>query len=106
MDKYEALTYCGIYCGSCQNYKKNMNCAGCRNEAVLVDDCETKVCAVKRGLLHCGLCTDFPCGMMEDFYSFDKPSRQVARQGMERIRQIGADAWLAEQKAEQGHSPK
>ena len=97
MDKYEALSFCGIYCGSCRNFKKNMGCAGCRGEAVLVDDCPTKACAVACGLLHCGLCGEFPCKMLADFYHDGKPPHRAALDAMERIIQVGPEAWLAEQ---------
>ena len=97
MNEYEALSYCGIYCGACTNFKKNMNCLGCRNEQSLVDDCPTRDCAIGRGLLHCGECVEFPCKILNDFYHDGKPSHLSALDNMREIISRGADNWLLEQ---------
>ncbi|MCL2402157.1 MAG: DUF3795 domain-containing protein [Oscillospiraceae bacterium] len=97
MGKYEALSYCGMFCGECANYKQNMNCQGCRNETALVDDCPTRACAIQRGLLHCGECGEFPCVMLNDFYYDGKPSHLAAFHNMQKIIKNGADEWLMEQ---------
>jgi len=91
---YEALSYCGFACTSCNNYKKNENCQGCRNEAKLLEDCPTRTCAIKRGLLHCGLCEEFPCEELQAFYHDDKPSHLQAYKNMLDIIEMGADEWL------------
>jgi hypothetical protein len=97
MKKYEALAYCGLYCGGCKNYKEEMNCQGCRYETSLVDDCPTRACAIERGLLHCGDCEDFPCATLKDFYEDGVRHHGVAFQNMLRIKDIGPDEWLREQ---------
>jgi len=82
---YETLSYCGIDCGKCKNYKQNMNCAGCRNEEELIADCPTKACAVEKGLLHCGECEDFPCKELEEFYNSGSAMRKEAYENMLKI---------------------
>jgi hypothetical protein len=97
MKNFEALAYCGLFCGGCKNYKENMNCQGCRNEKSLVDDCPTRACAIKRGLRHCGECDEFPCPVLKEFYEDGVRHHEAAYQNMLRIRSVGADRWLIEQ---------
>ena len=97
MSNYEALSYCGVFCGKCANYKKNVNCAGCRNECSLVDDCPTRACAITRGFFHCGECYDFPCKVLNDFYNDGKPLHLKAYHNMQDIMKKGHDEWLKEQ---------
>ena len=95
--KYETLSYCGIFCGTCKNYKQNMNCAGCRNEPELLHDCPSRACAMERKLLHCGQCSEFPCDVLNNFYNDGKPHRKQAYFNMLEIMEIGADEWLSRQ---------
>jgi len=97
MNSYDVLSYCGVYCGSCRNYKKNMNCQGCRSETKLVDDCPTRACAIKRELLHCGECGEFPCKTLNDFYNDGNPMHLAAYHNMLDIIKYGADEWLKKQ---------
>ena len=94
MKHYEALSYCGIYCGSCKNYKQNVNCAGCREEKVLLSDCPTRVCAAKKGYLHCGECDIFPCDELDNFYNSGKEIHKQAYFNILEIKRIGIDEWL------------
>lgn len=71
MRQYETLSFCGIYCGGCKNYKENMNCMGCRYESELIKDCPTRTCAIGKSLLYCGDCENFPCSELNDFYTMD-----------------------------------
>jgi len=96
----EELSYCGIYCGSCKNYKQNMNCMGCRYEESMVDDCPTRACAIDRGLVHCGECAEFPCAVLKEFYEDGVWLHKQAYENLMRIREIGTEAWLAEQEKE------
>ena len=97
MKQYEKLSFCGIYCGGCKNYKKNMNCVGCRYEKELVNDCPTRSCAIKRGFLHCGECKSFPCNELNVFYNDSIPLHKLAFQNILRIKEIGIEKWLIEQ---------
>jgi hypothetical protein len=100
MKEYEALAYCGLYCGGCKNYKEEMNCMGCRFEKSLVDDCPTRACAAKKGLLYCGECEEFPCPGLKDFYEDGIRHHAVALQNALRIKEIGPEDWLLEQQRE------
>ena len=100
MSQYEKLSFCGIYCGSCKNYKQNYNCMGCRTEKELLDDCPTRTCFMSKGLLHCGLCDDFPCDMLNEFYNDGAKHRAQAYENMVKIRVVGVDGWLSEQEDE------
>jgi hypothetical protein len=100
MKKFEALAYCGLYCGGCKNYKEKMNCMGCRFEKSLVDDCPTRACAVKRGLLYCGDCEEFPCPSLKGFYEDGMRHHAMAFQNVLRIKEIGPEDWLLEQQRE------
>jgi hypothetical protein len=99
MDKYETLSYCGIDCNRCSNFKQNMNCAGCRNEKDMLSDCPTRFCAMGKKLLHCGECEDFPCGELNDFYNDGKPSHYQAYLNTLEINKIGVDEWLIRQES-------
>jgi hypothetical protein len=102
MDQYEKLSLCGLYCGGCKNYKENYNCMGCRNEKELVDDCPTRACCIDKGLLHCGLCEDFPCGILNDFYTDGMKHHELAFKNMLDIKERGAEQWLNDQ--EEAHT--
>ena len=63
---------CGILCGEC-GYREQMNCKGC----VLIDvpfwgeACPLKTCCEEKKLNYCGECSDFPCGLLNQF-AYDK----------------------------------
>ena len=67
------IAYCGIDCQKCKNYKKNMNCAGCRHELELLEDCPTRICCSEKGFLHCSECNEFPCEELKCFYNDGNP---------------------------------
>lgn len=64
---------CGIRCSE-KDCKKEfgLDCPGC---AKALDapwgHCPIKACCETKGLLHCGECGEFPCGMLHDF-AYDK----------------------------------
>ncbi len=99
----EKLSFCGIYCGGCLNFKKNYNCQGCRVDETLLEDCPFIPCAKAKTLTHCGECQEFPCTMMSDFYNDGNPSHYKAFENMKEIIEIGHEAWLL--KAEQSSCP-
>lgn len=100
MEQHETLSFCGVYCGGCRNYKENADCSGCRNEENLLDDCPTRSCAIKRGVLHCGECEEFPCAELRDFYGDGKRHHEVAFENIRQIRKNGTTKWLVEQENE------
>lgn len=100
MKQHETLSYCGIYCGGCKNYKENMNCMGCRNEKELVNDCPTRTCAINKGLLYCGECENFPCNELNNFYNDGIAHHKVAYQNILKIKETGMEKWNIEQEKE------
>jgi len=98
MKNFEELAYCGMFCGSCKNYKKGANCLGCRNEDKLLSDCPTRVCTFEKGLIHCGECFEFPCKILKEFYEDGIPHHSTAYQNILRIKEIGIENWFSEQK--------
>ena len=84
------LAFCGIYCGECKNYRQNMNCAGCRTEEKLIDDCTIRVCAAKFGYFHCGECGQFPCEELNEFYNDGKASHLKAYYNLLEMRESRA----------------
>jgi len=63
---------CGILCGVCE-YKEKKNCGGCVHitKPFWDDACPVKDCCEGKGLEHCGLCSDFPCDLLNQF-AYDK----------------------------------
>jgi len=97
VENLSRLAYCGLYCGGCRNFQENMNCQGCRDEVEMVSDCPTKVCAVRRGFLHCGECAEFPCAELNTFYNDGVRHHAMAYENIQSIKSTGLTSWLAEQ---------
>ena len=56
---------CGICCGGCER-KEEVHCKGCTEMKLPFwgGECGVKSCCEKKGLNHCGECSDFPCEML------------------------------------------
>ena len=56
---------CGICCNDCER-KAEVHCTGCLSMALPFwgGECPVKSCCEGRGLDHCGLCPEFPCGVL------------------------------------------
>jgi hypothetical protein len=67
-------------------------CPGCRQDGGY-PACEIRICARERQIEVCALCEQFPC---ERIQHFAKVYPTLITDG-ERLREIGVDAWLAEQ---------
>lgn len=62
---------CGILCGMC-GYAEQTGCKGCANiKNPFWGECPVKGCCEERCLEHCGLCTAFPCELLNQF-AYDK----------------------------------
>lgn len=63
---------CGILCNECE-YREKMNCGTCINieKPFWGDGCPVKNCCEEKELEHCGLCSDFPCDLLNQF-AYDK----------------------------------
>jgi hypothetical protein len=100
--QYSLLAYCGLYCGGCRSYQENsdVGCKGCRDEKTLVNDCPTRECAMRKGILHCGECESFPCELLDGFYKDGHAHHALAYDNILKIRLSGAEEWLTQQETE------
>lgn len=67
-DRPKISSRCGLLCGECA-YREQMNCTGCVQiqKPFWGESCPVKSCCEGRGLDHCGLCGEFPCGLLKQF---------------------------------------
>jgi len=115
---YRFESFCGLYCGACEVLRANKEdrveatatawgmkpedliCHGCKSEvnSFYCRDCEIKDCATRKGVEFCGDCADFPCQFLLDLQKDEHPHHAVILKNMDRIKEIGLDDWLKEQK--------
>lgn len=81
---------CGCVCSECA-YKDQMGCKGCLN----IDNpfwgvCPMKACCEDKKLNHCGLCDEFPCGLLNQF-AYDE------KQGDNGLRIVQCRNWCREE---------
>ena len=121
-----SVAVCGLNCAKCDMYlashgneklrdeivawfKKERNetlkpeqirCEGCGGslDAHWSPDCRMMLCAKKRGLQHCFQCEDFPCPSVNEFSSDGTPHHKRTVENSKRMREIGIEAWIEEQK--------
>jgi len=119
--EYVYDTYCGLYCGACpvlmaneredeewiavtaEQWKckpEDLHCRGCKTEvtAAFCTNCGMRVCAREKGLEFCSECTDYPCEMVTTFRNDNASHHSVIINNLERIKEIGGEKWLEEQK--------
>jgi predicted amidophosphoribosyltransferase len=115
------LGVCGLYCGACYHYRASLpegrylleeaarqgrplegyTCQGCRSDILYIHSgcaqCRIRACADAKGLVHCGLCAEFPCDLIR---AFQNDGRIHHRDVLDNLKELGArgtDRWLAEQ---------
>lgn len=70
------------------------DCGGCRTDNRCgIPGCAAKVCAAERGIPFCGECAEFPC----DRNAYPESLASRWRAMGERIAEVGAEAYYAEQ---------
>lgn len=71
---------CGLLCSKCA-YREEVNCNGCVNieRPFWGDGCPVKSCCEEKGEAHCGLCMEFPCGLLNQFAYDEKQGDQGER---------------------------
>jgi predicted RNA-binding Zn-ribbon protein involved in translation (DUF1610 family) len=109
---------CGLYCGACGTVLADRKgtvaelaeewrmeaghlvCHGCRSDTVAVfcRDCRFRACAASREIDHCSECGEFPCGDLVRFRNDEAPHHSVVLVNLRRIREVGVEAWLEEQR--------
>ncbi|MBN2116708.1 MAG: DUF3795 domain-containing protein [Anaerolineales bacterium] len=115
------LAACGLYCGACYHYRasfyttdrlrqeaarrgrlpEGFTCQGCRSDKLYIHpgcaQCEIRACADAKGIVHCGLCADFPCERLQAFQNDGRLHHRDILIELERMRELGTGAWLAAQ---------
>ncbi|MBU2550689.1 MAG: DUF3795 domain-containing protein [Proteobacteria bacterium] len=108
---------CGLFCPSCTVYigthehperlkriaaqfgvpVEEAMCDGCRAErrCPYCATCKMEKCAAEKGLDFCGQCEDYPCEELEAFQRA-MPHRIELWETLERISQVGWEAWYQE----------
>lgn len=64
-------TYCGLDCTSCK-WKEPCHCDGCTATKGMPfhaqeEPCPVAACAMKKGVLFCGACEEFPCRLLKEY---------------------------------------
>jgi hypothetical protein len=74
-------------------------CHGCRSDKLTTSctGCAIRECAAKRGVLHCGLCVEFPCHQLKAFQHDGRIHHIVVLDNLESLRRHGPMQWLSEQ---------
>lgn len=79
------LTEGELYCEGCRSERRPQHCLACTFVS----------CAAGRGLAFCGECEDLPCPEFAAFVA-ERPHRNDIYRDLERINEIGVQAWMAE----------
>ena len=122
MKEYQLLAVCGLYCGACYHYRasfpegqhiletarrqgrsmEGFTCQGCRSDALYIHPgcacCSIRDCADSRGILHCGLCPEFPCERLKAFQNDGHDHHLDIFAQLGEIKEKGPERWLSEQK--------
>jgi hypothetical protein len=115
------LAACGLFCGACYHYRasfytsdrlyqeaarrgrglEGFTCRGCRSDKLYIHpgcaQCEIRACTDRKGIIHCGLCAEFPCERIKAFQNDGRLHHQTVLLELERMREMGAAQWLTEQ---------
>ena len=117
MEERQLLGVCGLYCGACDHYRAFLPdgrhlleeahrqgrelemCQGCRSTILTKScaQCTLKSCAEEKGVLHCGLCADYPCNQLKAFQHDGRLHHLVVLDNLEHLKLMEPDQWLAEQ---------
>lgn len=62
------IGFCGVDCSACADLASGV-CPGCKQSTWDEGDaCPPVSCCAEHGVIACGLCAEFPCQMMVEFY--------------------------------------
>ena len=97
------FSLCGLNCGLC-GFRLQGNCNGCFNDSFCAVSCPRVPCSVRHGnLQYCFECPEYPCKHYDDFDSYDTlVLHRNQRKDMQKAKEIGIDAYLAEQRCKVG----
>lgn len=108
MKDQHLLAPCGLYCGACSDYSIDNECQGCGSDCSCGncavcwhhDHCQVYTCVKAHGFQTCAECPDLPCSTLIGFaYDPIWRSHLPVIENLRRIRKIGAEAWLEEQRS-------
>ena len=115
------LGVCGLYCGACYHRCASLpegkhlleeasclgkdlqgfTCAGCRSNTLYIHpgcaECKIRTCADGKNILHCGLCSEFPCDRIKAFQNDGRVHHLDVISNLEELQAKDPDQWLAEQ---------
>ena len=82
-----------------QEEEDYMCCEGCLSDVVALPCriCGFRACAQEKGITNCSECPEMPCQWVIDFKNDGIPHHADVLVNLERQKEIGIDAWLAEQ---------
>jgi hypothetical protein len=96
---------CGLYCGLCPRYQSTApsRCPSCHKGEHHSYCSVYRCCVTKRGLVTCAECTEYPCERLLRVIGVDLEadsfiSHKPAIPNLERIREVGLDLHLDEQR--------
>ena len=88
------FSLCGLNCGLC-TMRIGGHCPGCGQGN---RPCRVARCAMRRGVEYCFECPDYPCELYDHADEFDSFITHLnQRADMEKAREIGVEAYTAEQ---------
>ena len=105
MEESDLAGVCGLYCGLCPRFqsKARSRCLGCQLGEQHSYCSVYRCCVTRRGLFTCADCDEYPCerllrvlGVEEGLDSFI--SHKPALLNLDRIREVGLEAYLGEQR--------
>lgn len=97
------FSLCGLNCGLC-GFRLQGGCNGCFKDSFCAAQCPMAPCSVKHGnLQYCFECPEYPCKHYDGFDSYDTlVLHRNQRKDMQRAKEIGIDAYRAEQQKKIG----
>lgn len=63
---------------------EDINCTGCHGDGAQIGHCSqcgVRKCATSRGMENCGVCPDYSCQTLENFYEMIPPQTQQEMRG-------------------------
>jgi len=115
------ISICGLNCAKCPIYDashgndklreelavhfggkpESIICEGCRSEPLSHDahwspECKMLLCAKEKKVQYCFECKDFPCTILIEFSSDGVPHHKRTVENLNRMKEIGLEAWIAE----------
>ncbi len=93
------FSLCGLNCGLC-GFRLQGGCNGCFKDSFCAAQCPMAPCSVKHGNLQYYFeCPEYPCKHYDGFDSYDTlVLHRNQRKDMQRAKEIGIDAYKAEQR--------